>query len=171
MSRKPWWTELTADKILHLRRRVLRRLDKEFASSLGTETQDVVQQAFVALLRNRPEVHPEHDGLYRYLLVVARRVALDRLRQVRHRKTPRHRMPPGSTSPPSPAQQAVLREESEEIRKVFRELGELDRLIVWSHIVERRSIRAIAGDLDLGWHQVADTVKRVLHDIRRRMGD
>ena len=57
----------------------------------------------------------------------------------------------------------------ENIWKVFCALDELDRLVVWSHIVDGKSIRAIARDLDLNWHRVAGIIEGTLRKVRRQL--
>jgi DNA-directed RNA polymerase specialized sigma24 family protein len=57
------------------------------------------------------------------------------------------------------------------IRRIFDELEELDRLIVWSHVVDGESVQAIARRLGIGWHRVNATIQRVLVELRQVLLD
>jgi transposase len=50
-------------------------------------------------------------------------------------------------------------------------LEELDRLIVWSHVVDGESVQAIARRLGIGWHRVNATIQRVLVELRQVLLD
>jgi RNA polymerase sigma-70 factor (ECF subfamily) len=166
-----WWTTLATEDLNLLRRRVIDALGERFAAGLGPDIEDVVQQAFIALFRNREAIEPDGDGLFRYLLVVSKNAALDRLKRAKHHAKRREaagtRIPP----PPRPEQELELREETEIVQNFFRELDELDRLIIWSYLVEARSIRSIALELGLNWHRVSASIDRMLERIRRRLAE
>lgn len=170
MSSERWWQTLGADDILTLRRRVLSALRRQFAATPVAEVEDAVHQAFVALFRNRERISADNDGLYRYLLVAARRSALDRLRTVRLRESRRSDVA-ARVLPAEMDDESARREKNEAIREIFCELGELDRLILWSHVVDGRSINAIARELGVNWHRVAQAVERAVRRIRRRLAD
>jgi RNA polymerase sigma factor (sigma-70 family) len=129
-----------------------------------------VHQAFVALFRNRERVVSDNDGLYRYLLVAARRSSLDRLKTARLRESRRADLAARGAALDA-GDQSSIREKNEAIREIFCELGELDRLILWSHVVDGQSINAIARELDLNWHRVSQAIERAIRRIRRRIKD
>lgn len=169
----PWWTIISTTELLDLRRRLAKHVRATFGNTLGVESEDVVQHAFVVLFQRRERVKPERDGLYRYLQTVARNAALDRMKTTRVRRKhhsevvskDRDRAPSGIAFAEPPLAGPV--EENEKIWRVFCALNDLDRLVLWSHVVERQSIRAIARDLDLNWHRVAGIIEGALRRIRR----
>ena len=60
-------------------------------------------------------------------------------------------------------------DEGEKIWEVFCALDELERLVLWSHVVEEKSIRAVARDLNLNWHKAARILDGALRRIRRAL--
>ena len=174
MPDSPWWTTISARQLLVLRSRLLDRLSDEFRTIPAAELEDLVQRAFVVLFLRRQAVDPADDGLYRYLRTVAHNLALDWLKttQWRRRQLPRaarerRKQPPENTkSGSTPVTPAEKREENELFWQIFCALGDLDRLVLWSHVVEGKSIREIARELDLDWHHVAASIRDVLRRIR-----
>ena len=175
MPEQAWWTTVSAAELLDLRRRLLEYVRAEFGSALKAELEDIVQHAFTVLFRQRESLKADDDGLYRYLKTVSRHAALDRIgaAQRRQEHLPEYasergrylqqRLPiPGM--PPE-----ALAEENEKIWQVFRALDDLDRLVIWSHVVDGKSIRAIARDLDLNWHRVAGIIEATLRRVRREL--
>lgn len=170
MSRKPWWVTISPAELVALRQRLMRTLHARFGQTLGSEIEDAVHQAFVALLRNRESISSDNDGLYRYLLVASRRSALDRIKTQNLRSRRRDALPK-PVSDLSPLVEVLLREEKSNIRRFFDELDELDRLIVWRYVVDGQSVNALAQELNLGWHRVDATITRVLAALRRLLVD
>ena len=60
-------------------------------------------------------------------------------------------------------------EEKERIWEFLCALSDLDRLVLWSHVVEGKSVRAIARDLDLNWHRVSGILRTTLERVRRKL--
>lgn len=174
MADFPWWTTITTAELLDLRRRLLEYVKLGFGNALKAELEDVIQQAIVVLFRRRESVKADNDGLFRYLKTVARNAALDRIRAAQRRRehlprliSERERYAP--TLPVAAIPPAALAEENEKIWKIFCALDDLDRLVIWSHVVNGRSIRAIAHDLDLDWHRVAEIIEEALRRVRRQL--
>ncbi len=174
MSNSPWWTTISTADLLVLRRRLVADVRGEFGDALDTEVEDIVQHAFVVLFKRRLRVKVDEDGLYRYLKTVARNAARDRVRTMRRRQKPlpeaalrrgQHALKGAVPAPPPEG----ATEEHEEIWEVFCALGELDRSILWSYVVEGQSIRAIARELDLNWHHVAGIIEKALRAVRRKL--
>jgi RNA polymerase sigma factor (sigma-70 family) len=174
MADAPWWTTFSAAELLELRRRCLEYLHSRFGAEIEAELEDVVQRAFVALLRRRESVSPDDDGLFRYLRTVARNAAIDRLKTIRqHRADAQIRAAQRQGEPltdpmreePGPSSG----EEKERIWEFLCALSDLDRLVLWSHVVEGKSVRAIARDLDLNWHRVAGILRATLDGVRRKL--
>lgn len=174
MADSPWWTTISADELLDLRRQLLQYARAEFGGRLKGEIEDIVQDAFGVLFRHRESVKPDNNGLCRYLKTVTRHAALDRIRTA-NRRHARLKRPAGwrgdeearsySTAIPPEEQ----REQNEKVWAAFRALNDLDRLVIWSYAVDQKSIRAISRDLNLNWHRVAGIVYRSLSALRRRM--
>ena len=174
MTDLPWWTIITTAELLRLRRRLLEHVKAEFGTALKADMEDIVQHAFVVLFRHRESVKADNDGLFRYLKTVSRHAALDGIKAVRrrrahlpeliaeHERRARVRGADGTISQGSA-------KENEKIWQMFCALDDLDRLVIWSHIVDGRSIRAIARDLDLSWHRVAGIVEGRLRGIRDQL--
>ena len=174
MAQASWWTTIPTAELLDLRRRLLEHLGAEFGGALKAELEDIVQHAFAGLFRRRENVTADNDGLYRYLKTVSRHAALDRIRAARRRQehlpeltAERDRRVSRAPVPGIPPE--GLAEENDNVWKVFCALDELDRLVVWSHIVDGKSIRAIARDLDLNWHRVAGIIEGTMREVRRQL--
>jgi RNA polymerase sigma factor (sigma-70 family) len=171
MSRKPWWVTMTPEELSTLRRRALRTIEARFRATLGVETEDVLHHAFVALFRNRDSVSPEDDGLYRYLVVAARRAALDRIKTAALRADRREHAAKPAHHDHTPLVETLLREKKAEVREIFDELDEVDRLLLRRHVIEGQSLNAVARELGIGWHRADAAVKRILTRIRRMLLD
>lgn len=169
-----WWTEISTEELLGLRRRVLQQVEIEFGPTLNAELEDVVQHAFAVLFQFRDRVSAERDGLFRYLKTVARHAAMDRVKFLQHRRNPQLHSSArdtsrasSSTSPVVPPGQLI--EENEKIWQVFCALDDLDRLVIWSHVVDGKSIRAVCRELDLNWHRVAAIVEESFRKFRKQL--
>ena len=46
MAAPPWWITILPPELIQLRRRLLNELLPEFGNTLGSEVEDVIQQAF-----------------------------------------------------------------------------------------------------------------------------
>ena len=171
MTTSYWWRSISTAELLGLRRRLLERVTAEFGGTLKAELEDVVQQAFAILFRHRESVKADNDGLYRYLKTVSRHVALDRVKAARRRQAYLAGLSQDSKgrAAASDAESTLseeLAEENEKIWQIFCALDDLDRLVMWSHVVEGRSIRAVARDLGLNWHRVAAIIEETLRSVR-----
>ena len=136
----------------------------------------MVQHAFAVLFRQRERVTTDNDGLFRYLSTVSRHRALDRIKaarrgyehasQVRLRRADRASTWGAPETPQELPAEELPADEREKIWQVLCALDDFDRLLLWSHVVEGKSIRAIARDLDLNWHRVAGVIERSLRRVR-----
>lgn len=176
MNQGPWWSSIKASQLLELRRRVLESLQPQF-SGLGAEDwEDIVQQAFVTVFRRPESVTVENDGLFRYLVTASRNLALDRkktgaLRLERLKMAAATLATPESETSPSPSEPTITSPESEEIWKIVRALPELDRLILWSYVVQGKSTRQVARELGVNWHSVARSIDRSFRRIRQTLAN
>ena len=170
MTASPWWTTISTAELLDLRRRLLRHLQVQFGSTLKDELEDIVQHAFAVLFGRRKSVKADNDGLYRYLKTVSQHRALDGIKAARRRRahqsdimSERERRVPRSGAHGIPEEPA---NDSKNIWQVFCALDDLDRLVIWSYVVDGKSIREIARELDLNWHRVAGIIERTLRRVR-----
>jgi RNA polymerase sigma factor (sigma-70 family) len=171
MPQDAWWTSLNASSLLALRSRLLAYVRSSFGKSLPDEAEDIVQQAFASLYGQREQVSPDDDGLFRFLRTAARNLALDRIRSANRRKKHFERVLAAvrASAPGREAPSLEADEENEKVWQVFCALDELERLLVWSHAVEGKSIRAISQELNLNWHRVADMLYSALRRLRKAM--
>ena len=190
MSSKPWWTVISSREFFQLRARLLRYLDKSFSGILAPDREDLVQDALLILIRNKERVLPDDDGLFQYARRVTKNAALDLVKSAAyHMSTARsaagsqvpvgasaseeltevaHLGSPSFISPSAPVQ-FQKNEEILQIRKIFCELDDLNRLVLWSYVVNGQSINAIAEQLDIGWHRVAYMIEQSLNRFRRHL--
>ena len=70
---------------------------------------------------------------------------------------------------PSARAQLEKNEEILQIRKIFCELEDLNRLVLWSYVVDGQSINAIARQLGIGWHRVAYMIEHSLNRFRQHL--
>jgi RNA polymerase sigma factor (sigma-70 family) len=169
VSSSTWWSNLVAEDILRLRGRLDDSLSASFPAVSQSDREDIVQQAFVALLQRRDEVDAANDGLYRYMHVAAQHLALDRLKAGYRSAEPLPPDLPQAESTSHFTAPGEIRDEGEKIRRIFYELGPVDRLVLWRHVVDGRSVQAIARELGLNWHQADQLLKRILAEVRRQM--
>lgn len=169
-----WWTTISTGELLDLRRRLLEHVKVQFGNTLKAELEDIVQHAFAVLFRRREGVKAESDGLYRYLKTVSQHAALDRIRTAKRRqghlvgRSNAEGVDRGSGLPSPGISPEESREQNEKIWSVFCALDDLDRLVIWSYVVDGKSIRAISGDLGLNWHRVAGIISKAMRLLRSR---
>ena len=174
MADLPWWTTIATAELLDLRRRLLEHLKVQVGAAVKAELEDIVQHTFVVLFRQRESVKADNDGLFRYLKTVSRHVALDRIRGAKRRQEHLKRASAerggyaARLSVPGISPE-VSAEENEKIWEIFCALDDLDRLVLWSHVVDGQSVRAIARELDLNWHCVAGIIDGTLRRVRRQL--
>lgn len=160
MSASPWWTTITDAEVADLRDRLTRWIASRFGQALKSEIDDVAQHALLMLHLHRSRVLPQDDGLFRYLLVVARNRAVDVLRSRTFRTKILSAVP--QTPEDATCWPAESSDEIAQVRKFFCELDARDRLYLWKHVVLGRAIQAIAKEQGVSWQTVADTVARAL---------
>lgn len=159
------------ETVLKLRSRLLSDLVVGFGPKLQADREDIVQLAFVELMRYSKDVTSDDDGLYRCLRTIARRNAIDRIRSQRRARTklgelPQpsrlgHRPPTDTDFPYQSTDQASSR-----IWDIYCALGDLERLVLWKHVIEGRSIRSIAAEQNMSWHSVAGIIESALDRVR-----
>ncbi len=190
MSNNPWWTVISSKEIFQLRTRLSRYLEASFSSTVSSDRDDLVQHALLMLIRSKERVLPDDDGLFRFARQVAKNAALDLVKSKAHQLSAargkigskisvgasaeseltdiaRYLNPTNATTS-SPAQ-SVKNEEILRVRKIFCELDDLNRLVLWSYVVDGNSINAIARQLDIDWHRVSDLIVESLDRLRQQI--
>lgn len=123
----------------------------------ASDADDIVQEAFLRMLRADVPAHDEH--LRRYLYRVASNLIVDRWRHRRHEQ--------GEDVMPEQTSARPRYEDDAAVAKVFGELKSRDRALLWLAYVEGESHEEIASSLGVGRRGV----KVMLFRARRRLRD
>jgi RNA polymerase sigma-70 factor, ECF subfamily len=122
----------------------------------GADADDIVQEAFLRLLRSGPDTEDEEQRR-RFLYRVASNLVIDRWRR-------RKREDPGDARPAA-VSQAV--EPDDDVARTFAQLTPRDRALLWLAYVEGASHKEIASALAVGTR----SIKVLLFRARRRLRD
>jgi RNA polymerase sigma-70 factor, ECF subfamily len=119
----------------------------------GADADDIVQEAFLRLLRAGPDTDDE-EARRRFLYRIASNLVVDRWR--------RSKRDEGSESAP-----AVVAPQpaDDDVARTFAELSARDRALLWLAYVEEQSHHEIASSLKLGER----SIKVLLFRARRRL--
>jgi|GEM_PF-5299507 len=168
MPNRPWWETISAEDLVALRRRLLRRLQQDFPGYKLSDLEDAVQGAFLNALGNRERIAAENDGLFRYLGTAARRRVIDRWRysKVREDATKPLMGPAQSREPPDALAHA---ERIEKIKEYLHQLDDRSRFIIWKHVAHGLPIKAIAEQLQCDRHTVSRVLQSAVIQVRRWM--
>ena len=121
----------------------------------AADAEDIVQEAFLRLLRAGPETDDE-EQLRKFVFRVAGNLMVDRWRRAR---TGRERSRDRAHVPP--------READDDVAKTFRELTPRERALLWLAYVEEESHQAIAESLGVG----RGSIKVLLFRAKKRLRD
>ena len=80
-----------------------------------------------------------------------------------------HRPSPNTPKPEWLPHRPIMWSQAERCSTFFCALSEIERLILWSHVVDGKSIRTVAREFGLNWHRVAGILDRVLRMARRNL--
>jgi RNA polymerase sigma-70 factor (ECF subfamily) len=123
----------------------------------GADADDIVQEAFLRLLRAGPDTG-DAEQRRRFLYRVASNLIIDRWRRTtRHEET--------GALPVSPA--TAPREPDDDVARTFATLPARDRALLWLAYVEGESHEEIAAALGVGKR----SIKVMLFRARRRLRD
>jgi RNA polymerase sigma-70 factor (ECF subfamily) len=122
----------------------------------ASDADDIAQEAFVRLLRADLETSNE-EIWRRYLYRIASNLIIDRWRRVK-RESGEEAVVERSTS-------GQRLEQDADIAKIFSELGERDRALLWLAYVEGESHEEMASSLGVGRR----SIKVMLFRARRRL--
>ena len=123
----------------------------------SADADDIVQEAFLRLLRSGPDGDDEHRR--RFLYRVASNLVVDRWR--RKKREDRDDARPAAVQSTSP------REPDDDLAKTFAELSPRDRALLWLAYVEGETHHEIAASLGVGTR----SIKVLLFRARRRLRD
>ena len=122
----------------------------------GADADDIVQEAFLRLLRSGPDGDDEQRR--RLLYRIASNLVVDRWR----RKKREDRDDPRRAVAPMPS-----REPDDDVGRTFAELSARDRALLWLAYVEGESHQEIAASLGVGTR----SIKVLLFRAKRRLRD
>ena len=122
----------------------------------GADADDIVQEAFLRLLRSGPDGDDEQRR--RFLYRVASNLVVDRWR----RKKREDREDPRRAAEPVPT-----REPDDDVARTFAQLSARDRALLWLAYVERETHQEIAASLGVGTR----SIKVLLFRAKRRLRD
>jgi RNA polymerase sigma-70 factor, ECF subfamily len=125
-------------------------------TSHASDADDIVQDAFLRLLRAGPDTD-ETEQRRRFLYRVASNLIVDRWR----RKTRHEHAPEEPRRPTAPL------EPDRDVQRTFAELSARDRALLWLAYVEEESHEEIAASLGVGKR----SIKVLLFRARRRLRD
>ncbi len=174
MPDRNWWQEIPSGTLLELRKRALARLGRQFPTLSNSQREDIVQQAFVSMFQRRQSIQPDDDGLFRYMTKCMRNDAID-LRRAKTRdakaqdKIIQSQKLPSSS--PKEANSGLTAEENQEIWEIYCALSDLERLVLWSHAVDGKSIRSVSGELGISWHRAMSITVRTMAKMRAQLLD
>ncbi len=126
-----------------------------------SRTEDVIQDAFLAIWRTRAAYRPERGAVGAWILTVVRNRAIDSMRRnVRHdrRRAEEERVAEGLTPSRSVAEQVAERDEASRLRAVLSRLPEAQREVI-----------ALAYFGELSSTEIADELSLPLGTIKGRM--
>jgi RNA polymerase sigma-70 factor (ECF subfamily) len=128
-------------------------------TSNAADADDIVQEAFLRLLRAGPETTDE-EPRRRFLYRVASNLVVDRWRRSQRDLRIEHAGAMPALTGPTPA-------DGEDVARTFAELTSRDRALLWLAYVEGESHAEIAASLSVGRR----SVKVLLFRARRRLRD
>jgi RNA polymerase sigma-70 factor, ECF subfamily len=123
----------------------------------SADADDIVQEAFLRLLRSGPDDDDEQRR--RFLYRVASNLVVDRWRR---RKREERDTPRGAGAAPMPS-----REPDDDVGRTFAELSARDRALLWLAYVEGETHQEIAASLGVGTR----SIKVLLFRAKRRLRD
>jgi RNA polymerase sigma factor (sigma-70 family) len=159
MKEPGWWTTIDASGFVALRRRLLARLGGKFPSLPAADCEDLIQHAFVKLLRRPEDVSASEDGIYKWLYRVAVNYGYDLVRASARRA---QRLTGAEFISNDVADAAVARE----ILEKFDALSELDRSILRAHVLDGSSTREIATQHQMSVSSAARAISAALLRLR-----
>ena len=139
-----------------------------------TDAEDAVQEVFVRLWRTADRYDADRSALVTWVMLIARRHLVDKLRRTRSRISAVSVEEPatlGEASTP-PASEGLVRGESfERLLKKIEALPELQRTVVTRAYLGGQTLRQIGEELDTPLGTVKSALSRALVRLRERVGE
>ncbi|RMH25779.1 MAG: sigma-70 family RNA polymerase sigma factor [Planctomycetota bacterium] len=139
-----------------------------------SEAEDAVQDIFVRLWRTAGRYDTTRAALSTWVVLIARRYLVDRLRRARARVKARAAveeqwLPAAQES--EPGSRVVTEERYESLMKKIEQLPELQRTVVTRAYLGGQTLRQIGIELDKPLGTIKSTLSRALVRLRERVGE
>ncbi|TVQ54673.1 MAG: sigma-70 family RNA polymerase sigma factor [Phycisphaerales bacterium] len=134
------------------------------------EAEDAVQEIFVRLWQTADRYDPRRAKLVTWVMLIARRHLIDRMRRSAVRPTPAtlEGDPSGSTTDRSPDNPPQDAERNAELLSRIAELPELQRTVIERAYLQGFTLREISEQLDAPLGTVKSALSRGLNRLRER---
>ncbi len=134
--------------------------------------QDVVQEAFIRLMRHRREGRAAIDNLKAWLYRVVHNLALDYIRKnQRHEAMQSALQKSAARRQENPADTAVKRDAEAKAWELLKDLPEREQKIIYLKVVERKSYKEIAAIMELTVTNVGFILHNSLKKLKGRLSD
>ncbi len=134
------------------------------------DAEDVVQEVFVRLWRTAARYDPKRAALVTWVMLLARRMMVDRLRRMRARVKPSTLEEGWSPASPSEEPRASL-EQDERFASVMdriEKLPELQKTVVKRAYLNGQTLKQIGTELDIPLGTIKSALSRALVRLRER---
>jgi len=133
------------------------------------EAEDAVQEIFVRLWQTADRFDPRRAKLVTWVMLIARRHLIDRLRRSSVRPTPRTlEGEPGEAGTAMPGQRIVDEEVNEKLLERIRELPDLQRVVIERAYLQGFTLREVSEQLDAPLGTIKSALSRGLARLRER---
>ncbi|MGH3435601.1 MAG: sigma-70 family RNA polymerase sigma factor [Sciscionella sp.] len=131
------------------------------------QAEEVTQEVFLEVWRHADRYHPERGSMLTWLLVIARRRAIDRVRseQAAHLRDARVGYAQTSATGDDPAELIAERTQYDHLRRLFETLSPAQRDLLGMAFLAGRTYQQLAELLDIP----LGTVKTRIHDTRKQL--
>ena len=131
------------------------------------DTEDCLSEVSLALWQKLERYDPDRGTLPVWLTAVARNAALNAL-QTRLRRE--RNLPETPPDPPTPEQEVLRRERTEQLRETVSRLSEADRQLFYRRYYYLQPVRQIAAELGMTERSVEGRLYRLRQKLRQELG-
>ena len=133
------------------------------------EAEDAVQEVFIRLWQTADRYDPRRAKLVTWVMLIARRHLIDRLRRSSVRPTPRTlEGEPGEAGTAMPGQRIVDEEVNEKLLERIRELPDLQRVVIERAYLQGFTLREVSEQLNAPLGTIKSALSRGLARLRER---